>query len=314
MNRRDRRKGKRVEFQELKREYYELAPKQVDGVYNEAVAYWEQRLLNIIYAVFEFTGFREDWSLPYFLRNLFVQGVIAFTDTPLGVLPLRCSFHGINVFDEPTTCIFANKVLGTFERTIGVDCALLRLNWNYSGVMNVVNRYAVMLAMCDSSIAVNLMNTKATMIFSCENEAQKKTAQMMYDEITSGMPAVFVRGDSMSEVTFNKAKENYIASDVQALKKEILSDFLAEFGIMSANTDKRERLITSEVESRSGECEYSIAHMLKNLSDSIETANQIFGLGLSVRLANLDETEEPENSDVSRETDEDVTDTEEVES
>ena len=172
-----------IPFQDLLNNFFARRPKDVDGVANTSNIYYRNWLLKKILSRFEFDNIPSFWDKDYFLEVLFIEGHVCITDTTAGILPFKCGLTGIGIFEQPTTCIVANPVLGNFERTIDVDCALLRLQYDYHGVMPLINRYSVLLSMCDSSVAVNLMNTKASYIFRASSKAQAATYQKMYDDM-----------------------------------------------------------------------------------------------------------------------------------
>lgn len=279
--------GVQIPFQDLVHQFFAKKPKDVDGVANTSTIYYREYLLKKILSRFEFDGLPSYWDMDYFLEVLFLDGKICITDTAAGVLPLRCGTTGIGIFEQPTECQIANPVLGSFRRTIDVDCALIRLQYNYSGCGWLINRYATMLAMCDSSVATNLMNTKVTYVFKASSKAQAETMKNMYDQITQGKPAVFVgeNGAINEENMFvMPAKQNFIAEDVQILKRKIINEFLTEIGINNTNQDKRERLTDDEVNANNDEVYANIQHWFDNISDGIDRANKLYNLGLSVKV------------------------------
>lgn len=276
-----------IPFQDLVHQFFARKPKDVDGVANTSNLYYRDYLLKKILSRFEFGGLPSYWDIDYFLEVLFLEGKICITDTAAGILPLRCGTTGIGIFEQPTECIIANPVLGSFRRTIDVDCALIRLQYNYQGLGWMINRYSTLLAMCDSGIAVNLMNSKAAYVFKASSKAQAETIKKMYDDITCGHPAVFVgeNGALNSENVYHlPVKENFVADDIQLLKRKILNEFLTEIGINNANLDKRERLTDDEVNANNDEVYANIQHWFDNLSDGINKANKLFNLGLSVKV------------------------------
>ena len=275
-----------VPYMDMVKNFFAKRPKDVDGVMNTSVAYYKQWLLKKIYARFEFK-IPSIWELDYFLSTLFYDGHICITDTAMGVLCLKSGVTGIGVFNQPTTSVIANPVLGNFERTIDVDCVEIRLQYDWLGVGWLIERYAVLLAMCDSSIAVNLMNTKSTYVFGASSKAQAATYQKMYDDITQGKPAVFVSENvaSKENMYVMPAKQNFIADDVQLLKRKIVNEFLTDVGINNTNLDKRERLTDDEVNANNEEVRFNIMHWYDNITDGINRANKIFPeLNLSCKI------------------------------
>lgn len=269
--------GKNIPFDDMLRNFFAKRPKDVDGVANTSSLYYQTKLLKNVLARFEF-GLPEGWDRDYFLEILFREGHITVTDTAMGVVALRSGLTGINIYEHPTRAIFANPVLGNFERTIDVDCAVIKLQYNYQGIGWLLQRYATLLAMCDSGIAVNLMNTKATYVFGATSKAQSESYKKMYDEITLGNPAVFVNGDAINkEMMFTMpAKENFIADDLQLLKRKIYNEFLTDIGINNTNLDKRERLTDDEVNANNEEVKFNIMHWYDNIMDGIKRANILF--------------------------------------
>lgn len=248
-----------------------------------------------IFGAFEFRGIPDAWDYDYFISVLFRNGYIAITDTPLGVIPLRCSLTGYNVWEHPTRALFANPILQNFERDLSGDdpatsCAVIKLQYDYAGVFPLVNRYAAMLALCDNSIAVNLRNSKVAFIGFVSSKQQAATMQKMYDSIDDGKPAVYVKKDDLTsdDIYYNHVKETYIANDVQLLKQSIKNDFLTEVGLNNANTDKRERLIVDEVNANNDEVKANVQHWLDTMREGIRRANALFGLNLSVELRKFD--------------------------
>ena len=276
-----------VPFQDLLNQFFARKPKDVDGVANTSNLYYRDYLLKKILSRFEFGNLPSFWDMDYFLEVLFLEGKVAITDTAMGILPFKCGCTGIGVFEQPTEVIIANPVLGSFRRTIDVDCALIKLQYNYQGIGWMINRYATLLAMCDSGIAVNLMNSKAAYVFKAASKAQAATIQKMYDDITQGQPAVFVgeNGALNSENVFTMpVKENFVADDIQLLKRKILNEFLTEIGINNTNLDKRERLTDDEVNANNDEVSANIQHWFDNMQDGINRANKLYNLGLTVKV------------------------------
>lgn len=279
--------GVQIPFQDLVHQFFAKKPKDVDGVANTSTIYYREYLLKKILSRFEFDGLPSYWDMDYFLEVLFLDGKICITDTAAGVLPLRCGTTGIGIFEQPTECQIANPVLGNLRRTIDVDCALIKLQYNYAGCGWLINRYATMLAMCDSSVATNLMNTKVTYVFKASSKAQSDTMKKMYDDITCGKPAVFVgeNGAINEENMFvMPAKQNFIAEDVQILKRKIINEFLTEIGINNTNQDKRERLTDDEVNANNDEVLANISHWLDNINDGIKRVNAMYGLNISCKI------------------------------
>lgn len=281
-------KEKNVPFSDLLREFFARKPKEVDGVANTSAMYYRQKLLRLIIQRFKWENLPSSWEYDYFIEHLFLDGIIGITDTSAGILALKCGLTGIGIYDQPTEMIFANPVLGNFRRTIGEDGEYIKLQYNYQGIGWILDRYATLLAMCDSSIAVNLMNTKITYVFGATDKTQAETFKALYDDVTMGQPAVFtssgVSGMLKEQLFTMPAKENFIADDVQLLKRKIVNEFLTDIGINNTNLDKRERLTDDEVNANNDEVLANIWHWYDNINDGISRVNKLYNLNLKCSI------------------------------
>lgn len=286
---------------DMLRDYFTTQPKKVDPN-STTYFYYVDSLFRKAQSIYKITGMPDNWDYDYFFTVLLSQGLLTITDTPLGVLPLRCGVSGINVFNHPNKVIIANPVIGNLERDIDIDCVVVKMNYNYrSPIMPIIYKYATMLADCDASIAVNLQNSKVAFIGLCTSKQQAQSMKAMYDMISRGEPAVFVKGDQINaeQIFYNHVKENFIAGEVQILKRKIMSEFLTEIGVNNANTDKKERLTDNEVEANDSEIQLNAGYWLDNIREGLDKANKMFSLNLAIELKNTVNTEgDIENVDI----------------
>ena len=278
--------AKDVPFDDLKRMFLREEPKNVHGEFTWANGYYWQWGLKKILSRFELENMPEQWDVNYFWSHLFLDGVIAILDTSLGVIPLRCGYTGINVWDRPTDIVIANHVLGNFNRKIGTDGALIHLQYDYQDITPILQRFSTLLAMCDSAISVNLMNSKVAFIGFVEDQAQAKTMEKMYDKISGGEPAVFVRKNQIASENFmfNNVRQTFIADDIMLVRRKIVNDFLSDIGINNANLDKRERLNEQEVNANNEEVRFNVLNWLDTIQEGLDVANKLYSLNLKIKL------------------------------
>ena len=292
--------NKSIPFSDLIRNFIAPRPKDVDGVANLSSMYYREKLLRLIYQRYEFGNFPDTWEKDYFYEHLFIDGLLGVKDTSAGVLALKCSATGKNFYDDPTKLIFAVPMLGNFRGTIGEDCEMIRINRDRTGVMWLVDRYATLLAMCDSSIAVNLMNTKLAYVFGATSKTQADTFKALYDRVSCGEPAVFTNNSITSnlkeQLFLMPAKNNFIADDVQLLKRKILNEFLTDIGINNTNLEKRERLTDDEVNANNDEVLANIYYWYDNINESLKRVNKMFNLDITCTLREYERKEQNNES------------------
>ena len=232
------------------------------------------------------------WSLNYMLYCLYCWGFVAIINTnKFGVIPQGCGLRGYDVMYQPTHAVIANPLLhGIKEPRIDVQCVLLRLQPDYGGIMDIVNYYADLLALCYESVSVNLLNSKLSYVFTAGNRASAEAFKKLYDKIASGEPAVVQDktllnddGTPAWQAFEQNVGQNYIATDVLSDMRKIEAMYDTEIGIPNANTDKRERLITDEVNANNVETATRVDMWLAQLQEGCEKARKMFpGLELSV--------------------------------
>lgn len=252
--------------------------------------YFRRYLLQKAIAVFKWK-LPERWAKNYFLYCLYCWGYIAIVNTnKFGVIPQGCSLSGYDVMYQPTHATIANPLLrGILQPRIDVQCALIRLQPDYGGIMDKVNFYADVMALSAETVGTNLFNSKLAYVFGCTSKNQSETFKKMYDNIASGEPAQFVNKELFNEdgspnwMIFNQnLKQTYIVSDVMDDMRKWELKFCSDLGIPNSNTEKKERLIEAEVESNDVEVKLWADLALEELQKGCKKANDLFGIDLSV--------------------------------
>lgn len=273
------------------KELFDLNPDDVKGQFNARTLHYRDRLFRRVMSVIKIENCPEDWDVEWFKKRLLLTGYMCIGETAsYGVIPMRCTFRGLNLYDRPTTCTISNHKIHNLNLEIDKNCVLVHLQHNYQGVHPLINIYAQKLASIDAGIEVNIMNTKAAWMFDCDGKAQEETAKKIYDDITSGRPAVFARAntngnlnsDGKIGITMLNVKNTYIADSLQDAKRQVMYEFLTEIGINNANVDKKERVNTLEVEANDDELKNSVDDWKENLEKQFAKVNKMFGLNIKV--------------------------------
>lgn len=277
------------QFDDLLRSFFAVAPKDVDGLANLSAYYWQRKLFRWCMKILVLDNPPNDWDMDYFWTHVFADGAIGITDTALGVLPLKCAWTGINVFERPTELNFAVPVLGTFSRDIGVDSALVRLQYDFGNITEMIDRYAYFLAATESALAVNLLNTKTAWIAEADSKTQAETLKKLYDDIAMGRPCVVWRNtnknvpsDGMQFHLIN-VKNIFISPELLDLERTFINMFLTDIGIPNFNMAKEAGLTVEEVHGNDVEVLFSIQDWIDSLQSGLDVANELFGLQLRVR-------------------------------
>lgn len=254
--------------------------------------YYGDYLLKKIISVFKFSGLPDTWAENYFKYILFGCGYIAiFKSKEYGVIPQHCSLSdNMTLFYQPKRVLIANPVLKEQELEIGKNCELIKLQPDYTGIMDIVSYYADMLAVCSETVGVNLLNSKVSYVFFAKNKAEAETFKKAYDKVSKGNPFVVLDKDNQSEegrkewdFFLQNVGNSYIVDKVLDDMKTIEDQFNTKVGIPNANTQKRERLISSEVEANDIDTKALVNIWLDTLNNDIMKVNKKYDLNLSVK-------------------------------
>ena len=250
-------------------------------------------LFKKVLSVFDFEGLPELWAENYFKAILFGRGFISIFDDPnYGVICQECSLSDTySLFRQPTRIIIANPFFKkSFQLKVGKTCEILKVQPDYRSVLDIVALYADMMAVSAETLAVNMLNSKVSYTFFAQNRNMAESFKKMYDQMASGQPFVVVDKDLQAEdgsknwdVFFQNVGQNYIVSSVLNDMKTIEDQFNTRIGIPNANTQKRERLISSEVESNDVDTQALVNVWLDTMEEDLKTINSRYGLNISVK-------------------------------
>lgn len=233
----------------------------------------------------------EEWDKDYFLYTLYGMGYIAVIDTDkFGVICQGGALGGYNLYYRPSYIIITNPLIkGTITANLDTDCALIKLQPDYSSIMDIVGYYADQLALAAESLGINLLNVKSGTVFGADSKAKAESYKKMYDTLSDGDPAVVIDKkllDDQGNPTWfpftQHIKESYVVSDILSDMRKIESMFDTEIGIPNANTDKKERLITDEVNANNIETATRCELWLEEIRKGLTKANEKYNLELEV--------------------------------
>ncbi len=246
--------------------------------------FYQRYLLKKALAVFKWT-LPDWWDENYFLYVLYCRGYAAIFDSgKFGVIPQQCGLQGYNVFYRPTTVVIANPLLSGIQRLdIGKDAVLIQLQPDYCGVMDLCAHYAQKMALASAAIDQNLWHTKISTVFFAGSDAEAQSIKKAYDRMTDGDPMVVVHknlrdadGNLKYEVFNRDVKSSYVIDQLISDLRKIEAEFDTRIGVPNANTDKRERLISDEVNANNVETHILADMWMDSIQDGIKKVKDRF--------------------------------------
>lgn len=233
----------------------------------------------------------EEWDHDYFLYTLYGMGYIAVVNTDqYGTICQGGALGGYNLYYRPSYIIITNPLLRkSITATINKDCAIIKLQPDYSSIMDLVGFYADQMALAAEAMGVNFLNVKSGTVFGATNKPQAESYKKMYDNLSAGDPAVVIDKNLLDEqgkptwFPFTQhIKESYVVSDILSDMRKIEAMFCTEIGIPNANQDKAERLITDEVNANNVETSVRCELWMEEIRKGLTKANEMFNINLGV--------------------------------
>ena len=238
------------------------SPSSVKYHNNYTFMFWERSLFQRAVSVLEFT-LPDEWAGPvrdFFNWCLFRFGKVAIFDTAeYGISFQPCALSGYDFYYQPTRCLITNPIK-SYDLEIDKEAAILKLTPDYQGIFDIIDYYAEKLSLLDNAINMSLINSKFGIMVGAKSKGAAQGLQKMFDKINKGEPAVIYdkalmdnRKDTaplFERVELPNPKENYLTHDQLQDFQTLISNFDAEIGIPTTPYQKKERMVTSEAESR----------------------------------------------------------------
>lgn len=262
-------------------------------------------LTNKVCNLFVWEGLPETVDERALNLNLLLKGRVCFTEFNGKLYALDGNVGGEpNAYYLPQDFIIANPILGSKQVKVrqkdgsssveGLDGILmgnsdvdLLSDRAKGGLYGLIYQTAGLLADNISSLNVSQINGRVSQIWTADNDAMARTAELVLTDIYSGKPYKVVSQDIIDKVGVLEAgasgQTNTLLNLIEA-HQYILAQFYREIGIGDNFNMKRERINTAETELMTGSLDVNVWNMLKNRVKAVEQINELFGTNISVRF------------------------------
>lgn len=220
--------------------------------------------------------------------------VLFFKDENIGHLALPCTMSGrFNVYNIPIQrrAYAVNGYQATRDDTNSVIIYSNQLH-NGMSVYNRLVQYAKDLYLIDSIIMVNV-NAQKTPLMLLADEKQMLTLKNLYMKYDGNQPFIFGDRNDLNPNSIQALVTGapYVADKLYELKQNIWNEVLTFLGVPNVQMNKKERLITDEVNRGLGGVFASRYSGLLSRRQACEQINEMFGLNISVEYRNESETD-----------------------
>lgn len=287
-------------------------PSMVKSYNNRTFAFWERSLFQRACSVLKF-DLPDPWKgsvQDFFNYCLFKFGFVAISENDeFGQFFQPCSLSGYDFYYQPTEAIISNPKYDA-RLKIGEECEILKLTPDYFGIWDIISYYAEKLSVLDNAINMSLINNKFAFLLGARNKAAGEALKKMLDKINKGEPAVIydmklLNDPTDKDVPFQEwrrdnLKDSYLTTDQLQDFQTILNNFDTEVGIPTIPYQKKERMVTSEAESKIIDSTSRSMVWYETLTSSIKNIKELYPdikLDVELRYKEEDINERVEDND-----------------
>lgn len=246
------------------------------------------RLRLIALTMFEWTGFPEHVNTRYLEKMLYYYGSCCFyDDSDFGLMVAKCNTQNImNIYDEPTsvTTISSDPLYKPKTLKIDEECVLIRNNVEMIPTDFSIQLFASRLYDCQRSIDTNTNQQKFPFFVLCDKNELLTFKQILSDIQENEVAIYSEKNLNLESIKALETGVPFVADKLTMQKHEIWNEAMSFLGINNANTDKKERLITDEVNSNNQLIEMMGEVMLNQRKLACEQINKMFNLHVSVKV------------------------------
>ena len=292
--------------------YELLSYKSVDKRLND-ITYtnYYYRLMLIARSLFKWNNLPNNIDEKWIERYLFSEGACIFFKHPqLGFMVTKFAEDGkLNYYDEPTKVRAYATDFMSVELNNNVNSIIIRNNDDMIPTYPTIQIYSAKLTDIERTIDTNLSAQKMPFVITC-GDKQRLSFKQAIKSRDENIPVIY--GDKnfdLNQIKVLKTDAPIIFDKLQVQKMNVWNECLTFLGINNANTNKRERLITNEVNANDQMIQANEDVMLKARERACELINKMFGLNISVERRSGLKFESPEDVNISDEKGDNIDDT-----
>ena len=172
------------------------------------------------------------------------------------------------------------------------NSVIFRTSMSGLPILPIIEEYARKLYVISRTIDINVNAQKTPVIVLCD-EDQELTFKNLMKQYEGNVPFIF--GDkqvmNMDDVKVLNLNAPFVADKLQMLKTDVWNEFLTFIGVSNVAINKKERLITDEVNRSLGGVLTARNDFVKAVKDSLKEANDLFGTNWEFHFAEDEESE-----------------------
>lgn len=247
-----------------------------------------ERMKKIALSMFEWVNLPETMNARFLEMCLYYNGQAAllYSDEYGYINTMAADGGYINIYGLPTeiNCYSyrfnERRSLYTIDtgEEKGSECILVMNNYERVPTSATLSLFAYRLAEAQRTADVNI-KAQRTPILITTDQKQYFTLKKMYEEYDGNTPAIFADKNLISPDALKAMKTDapFLCNDIYQYKREIWNEALTFLGIQNLS-EKRERLITGEVDSNNELLNLNLQSLLVPRKEACRQFNEKYGL------------------------------------
>lgn len=243
-------------------------------------------MTNIYYSLYDWKNLPPEWDQRYIEMILLKRaGIAVFKDEVIGLVVLPFVTESmLNLYENPSK-IHAYSLNSQYNiQLTEKDYEIIWTNRTRIPPIMGIKFFAQQMYEIVTATKVNIKGQKNPRIVPA-NESQKLTMDNLIKEIDGNVSTIMVKdmeiGESLKPIDITVP---YTADKLDVHKHQVWNEFLTWCGIENANQDKKERLVSSEVNSNYGNVEMSRNTGLMCRQEACIRINNHFGTNIWVEF------------------------------
>lgn len=252
---------------------------------NKTFDMYYNRLIELALNMFEWLNLPDTVDERFLELSLFSQGMaVYFNDEVMGNLALNCMIGGdLDVYRIPIKRT-AYATNGYQRHLTNKDSVIIFNNYTHTNSLLDIEMYATRLYELERAIDINVRAQKTPIIVRA-TETQRLTMINLYMQYDGNEPFIFGDKDlDIDAMKVLKTDSPFVADKLNLLKRQIWGEALTYLGIENNSSDKKERLITEEINSNLGGVEAQRYCKLNARRQAAKQINKMFGTNIDVRF------------------------------
>ena len=247
-----------------------------------------ERMKKICLSMFEWENLPDSMNSRYLEMCLYYKGQAALLyDNDYGYINTQAADSGyINIYGLPTSIncysysynqtrdLYVPGGSGTKDE----GCILVMNTYERVPTAATIELFAKRLAEAQRTADINI-NAQRTPIMILTDRNQELSMKNMYAEYEGNTPVIFGDRNQLNLDSINVIKTDapFVAKDLMEYKVQIWNEFLTTMGVSNLS-EKRERLVTSEVDSNNELVNLNLQSFLAPRKQACKEFNEKFGL------------------------------------